>query len=966
MNSPNDIPSLINSLRSPIYELPELLFLLVPPLKAIGLLPSTRDICNVNLLPSAISIRKHIPLIQRVLIEHVVPYWEGPLNGTGNLQMLEQYFCPAGVINDTSTVMEVILAAYSTISSLPLADFSVYLLQRLSSRYPIGKIFKLIFKKDFDVKHEILWEDYVRNLLSIPSRVANELGTKKKVPPAFEQAIYFNNLCLQYEQLIGYASSRYDNDRPISSVVYLLTKLVNQGAFPPAPPLARSQASFFQVTLPSIRQRLEGPKHNTYSTFWSNVVKGIPTHLALQSFLRSFFATLQDVIGNRLLSLDRSRAEINAQILQDVLGTAIPENSSLWECLLGLLVDNEWHEELTWSIVRWISGTLHGGEVSKEALQILLDAILNVWTSRDHIAYSFVSRHRYMTTLLLAITSYLQLCSKEVQDLALSTSLITAIGYYISHTDNSIQLCGMLVAEVLSSLAGKGITFDVWEGTDEARLWARHVRELIEAQNTGAAIASDQRMGGVGLEKGIAQSESHTQDTRFSSGPIVLINEGFDSDDSITGYASSSRSPSPTVSELGKIEKEPSLSIGINKIPRPVYLSQLGELLRSQSDGEENGQPPASDKVEMALGIAETLIYRKKGLGTELEENTVNLAHALLGLQNNYDLPQFDVKRQAALNALITCSPVLAAPCIIEEFFKSQYSVAQRFAALEALVFGAQKLASVQPPESLPTKSDTIPTIVDDVIQNALQTKESSNETSRLSSTNHSQIGIFSETMYPSADLSVKRHNVVSFASLSTPYFISPLISRFWLFIRDEQSREQRTALHEGGCCHRSAGTGLILNPLALPQLLRTLVILVHLSRLSPEWLAIVAVDSLEIALTVGAMPTSPTEMNGMLYIWEHKEAAVLTAALELALVVLDDCLELDHGHFLSLHHTALLRSAGEWALAVFSRLNQGFKVSGGGGMYETSLMRTTIGVLLKVDNITSHWRRSMTGQAFS
>ena len=215
----SSIPSIIDSLRAPIYELPNLLLLLAAPLKTIGLLP-TNDIYNVNPLSSAKSIRKHISLIQCALIEHVAPSWEGSLKETGNLQLLEQYFCPDGVIDDASPVTEVILAAHSTILSLPLTDFSLYLLQRLSSRYPMGKFFKLIFKSEFDVKHEILWEDYVRNLLSVPSRIANEFGEKRNIPPAFEQAVYFNDLCLQCEQLITYASSQNDNGMLTTYISY--------------------------------------------------------------------------------------------------------------------------------------------------------------------------------------------------------------------------------------------------------------------------------------------------------------------------------------------------------------------------------------------------------------------------------------------------------------------------------------------------------------------------------------------------------------------------------------------------------------------------------------------------------------------------------------------------------------------------------------------------------------------------
>lgn len=201
------------------------------------------------------------------------------------------------------------------------------------------------------------------------------------------------------------------------------------------------------------------------------------------------------------------------------------------------------------------------------------------------------------------------------------------------------------------------------------------------------------------------------------------------------------------------------------------------------------------------------------------------------------------------------------------------------------------------------------------------------------------------------------------------PYFISPLISRFWLFLRDEQRREQRTTLREGRSVHHGAGSGLILNPVTLAQFLRTLAILTHLSRLCPEWLAIVAPDTLEIALTIGTLPVSRVELEyDIEHIrgskttdhWERKEAAVLTAAVELVLVVLDGCLELDRGRFLSLQRAPLLRSTSDWGRTLFSRLNQGIKVSGGGGLHETALMRAVTGVLFKVDDIMSYWSQSM------
>jgi telomere length regulation protein len=181
--------------------------------------------------------------------------------------------------------------------------------------------------------------------------------------------------------------------------------------------------------------------------------------------------------------------------------------------------------------------------------------------------------------------------------------------------------------------------------------------------------------------------------------------------------------------------------------------------------------------------------------------------------------------------------------------------------------------------------------------------------------------------------------------------------------LRDEQTREERTAQKDNGPArYVSAGTGLILNPLVLAQFLRTLAILVNASKNAPEWLAIIAPESLELAVTIGTRPVSHmnTDPDESGEDRESKEASVLTSALELALVILDGALEIDGGRILSLEHTTLIFGLGEWAGKVFASLEKGLKVQGGGGMHEARLSRAAAGVLLKVDELTSKWRRSM------
>lgn len=214
---------------------------------------------------------------------------------------------------------------------------------------------------------------------------------------------------------------------------------------------------------------------------------------------------------------------------------------------------------------------------------------------------------------------------------------------------------------------------------------------------------------------------------------------------------------------------------------------------------------------------------------------------------------------------------------------------------------------------------------------------------------------------------------LTTFTDVAAEFFVCPLINRFWLFLRDEQTREERTAhqplLHQ----YRGAGAGLVLSALVLGRMLETLAVLVHAARNAREWLAVMAPDALELAITLGTRPISRGEgMNeddgseraGKSGLPEEsgasKEAALLTAALELALIVLDGCLDLDGGRSLGLDHTALLMGSGEWAGKVFGSLEDGAKVLGGGGAQEIRLRRAAAAVVLKADELTSRWRRSM------
>ncbi|KAG5644996.1 hypothetical protein DXG03_007273 [Asterophora parasitica] len=883
---------------------------------------------------------------------------------------------------------------------VPLTPYAIHLLTRLSSEYPVDRLHSALFSShtDHPSARMLAWEDCIRSVMMIPGKVSNAIAGKGDVPPQLEHGTYYNNVCIRTEFLVlTLAGSSSQNTLP--SVTYLLAKLVNLGAFPATPPTSRSQPSFFHATIATIRIRLAADNRAVYSSMWSSLFLGLPSSLTLQSILISLLASLSP-LAHALQAIPSQRADVKnmARLLSGMTGSVTPEKTELWECTLAIVQGRDWNVGQARVFVCWLSGGAQTGYLNEKALDALLENILTTWSSPDHVKHSLLSRHQYLTALLLLTISYLPPSSPNVQSLPFSPKFISGVGLYVGHHDPSVRRCGMLAAEVVAHRAGKKLDFKDWDGDDSGKPWARDIRELLMQRDLDAdltILAAEEKDNE--SSDAIEITAPGVEEAQIPRATFSTPATGYDSDDSITGYASppSSRSASPTPSELDDVEKDPTLNVGTKKVPRPVYLAQLGDLLRNTGDNKSSDDPHDADKIEMALNSAEELIRKKREYGTELDENAVNLAYALLGLQDNYELESFDAKRQGALNALIACSPRKAAPAIIEEFFKNQYSTTQRYVALDALALGAREMASLPLPASkvapqrisFPSKKlpgplheryitvqeqNLIPLIMDSISDNAIERgKDAASDKvpeilreRRLRVQKPPGIVPVTSSRIAPSTLSAPLQRLTPFNEVATEFIIAPLINRFWLFLRDERTREERTAHHPGRARYQGAGTGLILNPIVLAHFLRTLAILVHASQNAPEWLAVVAPDALELAVTIGTRPVSYVETEdeddeefaGQ----RGKEASVLTSALELALIALDGCLEKDGGRVIGLEHTTLLLGAGEWAGGVFSQLEKGLRMQGGGGVHEIKLRRAAAGVLLKVDDLTSKWRRSM------
>jgi telomere length regulation protein len=121
--------------------------------------------------------------------------------------LLDQYFCPntSSFTSPTGTAENLVLLAYSSILSQPLTNYGIGLLARLSTEYPLDRLHAVCFAhrdREPQPKGDVMWEDYVRDIMMVPAKVANAIAGTEDISPLLEHGSYFNNLCLRCECLI--------------------------------------------------------------------------------------------------------------------------------------------------------------------------------------------------------------------------------------------------------------------------------------------------------------------------------------------------------------------------------------------------------------------------------------------------------------------------------------------------------------------------------------------------------------------------------------------------------------------------------------------------------------------------------------------------------------------------------------------------------------------------------------------
>ena len=345
----DDLKQILDALQSPISDLETLLTLLARPLESIGLLQKRfQKYASEKLPKGSFNIPKHLPAIQRALLQNVLPSWDSVLHEENALEIPDQLFCPTPSVSQNAG--RTALEAYTTLLSTPFNTFSVRYLSQLAKAYPIQTLFDCVFDSDPPNNAAIRWEDCVRVVISVPVKVANFCGHKHPVPENLQYDTYTTDLSSHTGDIIWRLASSGSSSkgrflgsqpRPLLDLIaertqalsYLLAKLTNIGVFPPAPSPNTSQPSFFAVCLPRIREWADSP---SYRVVWRKILDGLPSSAILQSIFVSLFSSVRSVPSLDPSLPARNLVKSEAALLKAILGDLSPDDRELWDVVLAV------------------------------------------------------------------------------------------------------------------------------------------------------------------------------------------------------------------------------------------------------------------------------------------------------------------------------------------------------------------------------------------------------------------------------------------------------------------------------------------------------------------------------------------------------------------------------------------------------------------------------------------------------
>ncbi len=277
---------------------------------------------------------------------------------------------------------------------------------------------------------------------------------------------------------------------------------------------------------------------------------------------------------------------------------------------------------------------------------------------------------------------------------------LNAVSNRLAATSTRARFLGMVVGEALSGLVEK---------PEKQMRFKVEELETTEAQWYKSLTSVQDTIGSVDVIKNgklaqIPQVTAKPRSDKLGSMPITpqanskiiaiqeLDNDDESGEDDLVPYAKPD-------SDAEDSDEDPTL-VQRNKPTAPVYIRDLIVFLRDTEN---------YDRQKLAMVTASSLIRRKSNFGTEVSDHVEQLATLLVGLQDKFDIDNFQDMRLQGMIAVLLSQPSKMGKWFSNTFFEGDYSIAQRASILTVLSISARELGGFKEQDSSLTKTKPLP-----------------------------------------------------------------------------------------------------------------------------------------------------------------------------------------------------------------------------------------------------------------
>jgi telomere length regulation protein len=280
---------------------------------------------------------------------------------------------------------------------------------------------------------------------------------------------------------------------------------------------------------------------------------------------------------------------------------------------------------------------------------------------------------------------------------------LSAISNRLAASSPRARFLGMVVGEALSALIDKGdkiMDFKMDEMTSSEAKWYKSLVNVSDTPGPLKPLISRLRAK-VSKKSQLQSVQRPKKPTVAQAGSkIVAIEEVNDSDTDDQESENDGLAPYAKPDSDGEDSDEDPTLIMRNKPTAPVYIRDLINYLRETEN---------YDKQKLALQSAATLIRRKASFGTEVSSHSEELATLLVGLQDKYDLNDFQDMRLQGMIAILIAQPSEMGKWLCKTFFGGDYSISQRATILTTLGLGARELGGFEKANTPEASKQSLP-----------------------------------------------------------------------------------------------------------------------------------------------------------------------------------------------------------------------------------------------------------------